>query len=290
MLRKKFPWAIFLTAAVLLSGCGNSEKMQTVEGLDALGSVQVVSREEGSGTRSSFADLVGFAKTDSDDATTDKALIVSDTNSVAAEVENNKSAIGYVSMGTDLPESVKMLAVNGTNASKENVSSGDYVLSRPLCLVWAGKLSETEQDFMTYVMGKGQAIVKNSYSNVHNSTDFLSNMSSGTITIHGSTSVANLMEELAEEYMSINTNAVIEVTVSDSTAGINDALQGSCDIGMVSRELKDYEKELLDYEVIAYDGIAVIVNSQNPLENINTDELKLLFTGETENWKDIKQS
>ncbi|MCD7825877.1 MAG: substrate-binding domain-containing protein [Clostridiaceae bacterium] len=293
---KKRCWAAFsLLAAVLaLGGCSTGgQTAAQVEGLDALGAVQVVSREEGSGTRSVFAELVGFdgssVEGKSDD-TTDDAQIVSDADAVIAAVRKNEAAIGYISMGSlDAADEEKVLAVDEEKAALANVKEGGYPLSRPFCLAWSGELSELEQDFLTYVRGKGQEIVSESYVAVKDSTTFLSGKLEGTITIHGSTSAAPLMEALAEEYMEINTHAVVEVEASDSTAGLNDAMQGLCDFGVASRELKDYEKELLNYKVIARDGIAVIVNNQNPLEEITTDELKSLFTGEYADWADINE-
>ena len=182
---------------------------------------------------------------------------------------------------------IKVLAVDGTEATMENVQDDSYSLSRPFSLAWSGKLNDLEQDFLTYVLGSGQAIVGQSYVAVHNSTTFLSGQYEGTITIHGSTSAAPLLEQLAEAYMEINPHAAIEVTASDSTSGLNDAMQGNCDFAMSSRELKDYEQELLNYEVIAQDGIAVIVNSLNPLTDITTEELNAIFTGSITDWGTI---
>ncbi|MCD8048584.1 MAG: substrate-binding domain-containing protein [Clostridia bacterium] len=291
MLQKRIA-PIFLIAAVLsLSACGETEKGVTqVDGLEELGLVQIVSREEGSGTRSAFADLAGFAEANSgSDATTENAQIASDAESVCEAVTRDISAIGYVSMGTTLNSDVKTLDVDGAEGSLENVINGKYSLSRPFTLVWTGELNDVENDFLTYVMGKGQAIVQKSYANVRDECDFLSDQSRGTITIHGSTSVTPLLQELANEYETINPNASIVITASDSTQGINDAMQGLCDIGMASRELKDYEKELLNYRVIAYDGIAVIVNAENPLDGVTFDELNALFTGEITSWEEINE-
>ncbi|MCD8074600.1 MAG: substrate-binding domain-containing protein [Lachnospiraceae bacterium] len=281
----------FLAALFLLTGCGaeKEQEKETVAGLDALGSVQVVSREEGSGTRSAFAELLGFDESNEEgapDATTKDAQIVSDAEAVIAAVRENESAIGYISMGSlsDLEEE-KVLAVNSVAGTTENVKSGDYSLSRSFILAWSGSLSELEQDFLTYVKGKGQGIVGESYVAVAKETTFLSGKQDGTITIHGSTSAAPLIEALAAEYMEYNPNATVEVVASDSTTGLNDAMQGLCDFGMASRELKDYEQELLTYETIAQDGIAVIVNGQNPLENVTEEQLKQLFTGEITEWE-----
>ncbi len=289
-MRKGKILVLTLALGLSLSGCAKEKTYEKVEGLDALGSIQVISREEGSGTRSAFVQALGIedgaeGKTD---GTTENALICEDAESVIAVVGENASAIGYISMGAlDSLDGEKTLAVDGVSATLENVKKGDYALSRPFLLAWSGSLSELEQDFLTYVLGKGQEIVGESYVTVDDATTFLSGKQSGTITIHGSTSAASLLEELAESYMEINPNATIEVTASDSTSGLNDAMQGKCDLGMASRELEDYEEELLDYEVIARDGIAVIVNESNPLGDVSLSELKEIFTGDYSDWSMI---
>lgn len=293
MMQKKCRLPVLLLAAALsLGGCGTTtQSMQKTEGLDALGVVQVISREEGSGTRSAFAQLVGFDGSTAEgkpDGTTDTAQIAVSAQEVIAQVRSNLNAVGYISMGslTGLDRE-KVLDVNHAAGTLANLKGGDYPLSRPFCLAWIGTLSDLEQDFLTYVTGKGQTIVSQSYVPAKNSTTFLSGQQTGTITIHGSTSAAPLLQELAAEYMSINPHATIVVTASDSTTGLNDAMQGICDFGMASRELKDYEKELLTYQVIAQDGIAVIVNAQNPLSDVTIEELKGIFTGSIVSWDDI---
>ncbi|MCC8129694.1 MAG: substrate-binding domain-containing protein [Clostridiales bacterium] len=283
---------LLLAVALMMSGCGAAaQSLPAVDGLDDLGGVQVVSREEGSGTRSAFAELVGFDEsTDGEraDATAETALVVTDAEVAIDAVASDPSAVGYVSMGAlDALDGAKALAVDGVEATLDNVKKGSYPLSRPFCLAWSGSLSELEQDFLTYVLGKGQAIVGQSYVTVADSTSFLSGKQSGTITIHGSTSAAPLLEALAEEYMTLNPNATVEVMASDSTTGLNDAMQGKCDFGAASRELKDYEAELLEYETIAEDGIAVIVNGENPLDAVTLEELYGLFTGTIADWNTI---
>ncbi|MCD8154249.1 MAG: substrate-binding domain-containing protein [Clostridiales bacterium] len=293
MVKKKYRLSFLLLTVVMTLGACGREKSSTaqVDGLEALGAVQVVSREEGSGTRSAFAQLVGFDESGEEgktDGTTGDARIASNAEEVIEAVREDSSAIGYISMGSlEALEGENVLSVDDVAGTLENVAKGDYPLSRPFCLAWSGDLNELEQDFLTYVLGKGQAIVEESYVNVKDSTTFLSGQETGTITIHGSTSAAPLLEALAEEYMEINPHAAVEVTESDSTTGLNDAMQGKCDFGMASRELLDYEKELLDFKVIAQDGIAVIVNEENPLTDVTTDELKALFTGEAADWADI---
>lgn len=287
----------FLLAGIclllLLSGCADTGQTggqdTRTEGLEKLGSILVISREEGSGTRNAFAELSGFLENTEGkpDLTTERAQIAESTEAVLEMVGENESAIGYLSLGA-LPESesIKTIKVNGAEADLKEKS---YPLSRNFYLAYSGTLSELEQDFLTYVHGAGQALVEESYIPVAKSSTFLSNKEKGTITISGSTSVAPLMEKLAEAYMKINPNAEIIVEATDSTDGLTRAMSGEVNLGMASRELKDYESELLDYEAIARDNIAVIVNAKNPLENITLDSLKNIFTGEFEKWEDLNQ-
>lgn len=287
---------IILSVLFLLSGCdqseGNlSEESQIVEGLKELGTIQVISREEGSGTRSTFAGLTGFleegnAKDNQSDLTREDASIAYDSEEVIRDVAANKSAIGYVSEGAlSDNENVKSLKVEGQTSEE----SEKYPLSRDFYLAYSGTLSDLERDFLTYVHGAGQEIVGKDYDTVAKSSSFLSNQAEGEISIEGSTSVAPLMEQLAEAYEKINTNAKITVIASDSTMGLTQAMAGKCDFGMSSRNLKDYEKELLDYESIARDNIVVIVERNNPLNDISLNELKDIYTGDIKNWEELNQ-
>ncbi|NCB92949.1 MAG: hypothetical protein EOM40_10390 [Clostridia bacterium] len=286
-MRANKKWLCLLTICVAfgISGCNNSENVQenvTVEGLDELGEIQVISREDGSGTRSAFAQLVGFDGTSEDggqsDQTTSDAQITNNAEEVIAAVEEGTSAIGYVSEGA-----------LGETQDVKSLSVGNGSLSRSFYLAYTGELNDLEQDFLTYVHSEGQGIVEKSYASVAKSSTFLSNKASGEISIKGSTSVAPLMQELAEAYMQINPEAVVTVEETDSTDGLTQAMEQTCDFGMASRDLKDYEKELLDYEMIAQDDIAVIVSKDNPLEDISLDSLKEIYTGEIKNWSDLNQ-
>ncbi|MDD3277673.1 MAG: substrate-binding domain-containing protein [Lachnospiraceae bacterium] len=266
------------------TGCGNSQNPEAktvVEGLDKLGNVQVIAREEGSGTRGAFAQLVGLEEGTKDLTTTD-AKVTEDSDSMIQAVAGNPSAIGYVSEGLlTVDGQVKKLFINGVSPEE---AGGKYPLTRSFYLAYSGTLSATAQDFLSYVHTEGQKIVDSSYTAVAKSSSFLSDQSVGTVTIQGSTSVEPLMQELADAYMALNTNADIQITVSDSTAGLNAAMAGSCDLGMASRDLKDYEKELLNYEKIAEDNIAVIVAAGNPLENIELTVLEKIYTGKLTAW------
>ena len=282
--------AVFIAGMVVtsLAGCGNTKKAQEkVKGLDKLGAIHVISREEGSGTRNTFAELAGFKENNSrnQDNTLEGAEIAEDTSSVLNKVGGDLSAIGYGSAGVMVSDSqVKVLSVEGTAACKKDVR---YPLSRSFYLVWNGKLNSVEEEFLRYIRSAGQEIVGQSYVTVSKQNSFLSLKPKGKITITGSTSVGPLLECLAEEYMKQNPKASIKVTQTDSGNGINQTIQGKCDMGMSSRELRDPEKELLNYEAIARDEIAVIVNAANPLNDITMDQLEAIYTGKTTEWKAI---
>ena len=294
MIRKKNGKGLLLlliTGALLMTGSTGCSKQaadtkQKVEGLDKLGQIGVISREEGSGTRGTFAQLAGFVQENTDkDQTVKDAQIADDTASVLNMVGSDRSAIGYGSAGIMVSDSqVKVLSVGGVEPGKNNAG---YPLSRSFYLVWSGKLNDVEDDFMRYIRGAGQEIVSQSYTAVGKQSSFLSLKPKGKITVTGSTSVGPLLECLAEEYMKLNPKAVITVKQTDSSDGIRQTMQGKCDLGMISRDLKDNEKEILDYESIARDEIAVIVNKENPFEDISLEQLEKIYTGKITEWQKL---
>lgn len=294
MIRKKNGKGLLLlliTGALLMTGSTGCSKQaadtkQKVEGLDKLGQIGVISREEGSGTRGTFAQLAGFVQENTDkDQTVKDAKIADDTASVLNMVGSDRPAIGYGSAGIMVSDSqVKVLSVGGVEPGKNNAG---YPLSRSFYLVWSGKLNDVEDDFMRYIRGAGQEIVSQSYTAVGKQSSFLSLKPKGKITVTGSTSVGPLLECLAEEYMKLNPKAVITVKQTDSSDGIRQTMQGKCDLGMSSRDLKDNEKEILDYESIARDEIAVIVNKENPLEDISLEQLEKIYTGKIKEWQKL---
>lgn len=296
--KKKIGIALAVVSVALLFGCSPvsgiksiSSKTQ-VEGLDQLGAITAVAREDGSGTRNVFAELLGFdeknKETGASDLTRGDAKVADSASNVVAEVAADKSAIGYVSMGA-LKEAtgIKVLAVNDTPLDVETVKKGTYPLSRSFYMAYYETDKELNQEFLRFVRGKGQEIVAEQYVPIAKAENFLSMKPKGSIRIDGSTSVAPLMEMIAEEYMLQNSNAEIEITESDSTKGIDSAIKGDADFAISSRELKDYEKELLDYEMIAKEGIAVIVNEENPMETITTEQLNQIYTGKISSWQEI---
>ena len=264
---------------------GSSSKSQTIT---------VVSREDGSGTRGAFIELFGIEEKDASgkkvDNTTDDATITNSTEVMMTTVAGDEAAIGYTSLGA-LNSSIKALKVDGAEATAANVKSGTYKISRPFNIATKGTVSEVTQDFINYILSEdGQKIVEsNGYISQGNSGAFTSNGASGKIVVAGSSSVTPVMEKLLEAYQKVNTGAKIELQESDSTTGMTAAIDGTCDIGMASRELKDSEKSAgLTNQVIALDGIAVIVNNKNSASNITSEQVKAIFTGETTDWRNVK--
>ena len=244
MTRKKWSFLFTVCLVTALIGCGQKNSQvdkNNNEELNKLGQIQVISREEGSGTRDTFASLTGFNKDGADgiDKTVNTATIADSMDSVIETVNKNPSAIGYVSAGTTGIEGVKTLEINGEAVSD---NKGKYPLTRSFYLAYSGTLNDVEQDFMTYVQSAGQEIVSGHYETIAKNATFLSNQSEGTIRIEGSTSMAALMKEIADAYMKINTHATIQVTATDSTKGLNSVMLGNCDMAMSSRDLKDYER------------------------------------------------
>ena len=252
--------------------------------------ITVISREEGSGTRDAFTELTGILKDDVD-RTVDTAEISNSTSVVTQSVAGNDAAIGYISLGS-LDDSVKAVKVDGAEASVDNVKSGDYKLQRPFNIVTKGEVAELPQDFINFIMSKdGQKIIeKEGYIAANeNAGEYKASRLTGTITLAGSTSVSPVMEVLADKYKELNSGVTIEIQQTGSGAGIQSTIEGVCDIGMASRALADDEaSQGLTSQEIALDGIAVIVNNDNSVENLTTDQIVKIFTGEITNWADVK--
>lgn len=289
-----------LCLASLATGCGNGDITSSGSGSGNQASssqpITVVSREDGSGTRGAFIELTGVQEKDADgnkvDNTTDDAIISNSTEIMMTTVSGDEYAIGYSSTGS-LNDTVKALNVNGVEPTSENIKSGEYTLSRPFNVATKGDAKGLAKDFMDYILSaQGQQVVEeNGYiASVDDAKEFKSSGEEGKIVVAGSSSVTPVMEKLAEAYKSINTKAEIEIQESDSTTGMTAASDGTCDIGMASRELEESEKDAgLVSTAIAMDGIAVIVNNSNSLTDISTDIVKAVFTGETTDWNDVSK-
>lgn len=300
MTKKITATALFGVLAVsAFAGCGgagsssngSSDTGSDAAKFDASKTISVVTREEGSGTRDAFTELTGVLVKDGDnktDNTTTSAVTINSTEAVITNVKDNEAAIGYISLGS-LNDTVKALKIGGVEATADNVKSGDYAVSRPFNIAYKSELSDVAQDFVDYIMSSdGQKIVSdNGYVTVSENAAYSGKKPSGKISVAGSSSVSPVMEKLAEAYQKVNTNAKVEIQTSDSSAGMQSAMGGTCDIGMASRDLKDEEKSALKAETIAKDGIAVIVNNANTCDDLTLDQVKSIYTGETTVWSDI---
>lgn len=254
--------------------------------------ISVMSREDGSGTRGAFIELFGIEKKDSNgkkvDYTTDEAAITNSTAVMLTSVAGDRYAIGYVSLGS-LNNSVKAVKIDGTVPSIANINNGTYKISRPFNIAIKKGLSDVAQDFVNFILSsEGQNVIAaNKYIQVP-SKDYKSSKASGKVVVAGSSSVSPVMEKLIEAYKKVNPNAKIELQTSDSTTGVTNAINGTCDIGMASRSLKDTEKAKGVQEItIAIDGIAVIVNKENPTDNLTKTQVEQIFTGNTTKWNKV---
>lgn len=272
-----------LTAS--LTGCGKG---------GANDNITVVSREDGSGTRGAFIELFGIEEKDADgnkvDNTISTAEITNSTSVMMTTIAGNKSAIGYISLGS-LDNTVKAVKIDGAEATVDNVKNGSYKISRPFNIATKGDVSEQTQDFIDYIFSaEGQAVIEDAgYISQGNNGSYTASGKSGKITIMGSSSVTPVMEKLKEAYVALNPDVTIEVQQSDSTTGMTSAIEGACDIGMASRDLKDSElSEGLNAQAIALDGIAVVVNNDSDVTDLTSDQVKQIYTGDITKWSELK--
>ena len=278
-----------LCVASLVTGCGSKKGDKAAGGSKP---ISVVTREDGSGTRGAFIELFGIEQEEGGkkvDKTTASASVSQSTEVMMTTVAGDEYAIGYTSLGA-LNDKVKALKVDGVEATAENVKSGTYKISRPFNIATKKDVSEAAQDFINYIMSAdGQKVVEdNGYIAVSENAAFKSNGAKGKIVVAGSSSVTPVMEKLAEAYQKVNTGAQVEVQQSDSTTGMTSAIDGLCDIGMASRDLKDSETEAgLTATVIAKDGIAVIVNNDSGVAELTSDQVKDIYTGNITTWEDL---
>lgn len=287
------------------------------------GSIGVVSREDGSGTRGAFVEIVGVVDEDDNDMTTLDAVIQNSTNGVMQTVAGDSQAIGYISLGS-VDDSIKVVPIDGVEALAENVTNGTYPIARPFNIAWSneGDLSEVAADFLTFIhSADGQAIVEEEgYVQVtpkadeeaateEESTEESTEESSeeaaseeavelpayevagleGTVEVVGSTSVTPVMEKLAEAYSALNEGVTINITSNGSSAGMEAAMNGTADLGMASRELDEEEQAELNFDAIAIDGIAVIAHPENPISGLTLENVKQIFLGEVTEWEEVAQ-
>ena len=273
-------------AVLMLAGCASAEMS---------GEITVMSREDGSGTRGAFVELTGVEQKNEAgekvDNTTVEANITNSTSVMITSVAGTTTAIGYISLGS-LNDTVKAISVDGVAPSVDTIKSGEYALARPFNIVTTGEVGELAQDFIRYILSaEGQAVIEeNGYIAIaEDAESYSASGLQGEVTVGGSSSVTPVMEKLAEHYMALNKDMKVSVQQSDSTTGVTSALEGIFDIGMASRALKDSELEAgAQGTAIAMDGIAVIVNPENPVSDLATEAIRKIFTGEMTDWADAQ--
>ena len=296
--------AVVGMVAGLATGCGGSNsdssadstgsdaKTEASADFDTSSDITIVSREDGSGTRGAFIELFGIEeKKDGEkvDMTTDDAQITNSTSVMLTTVAGDDYAIGYVSLGS-LNDTVKALKIDGEEATEQNIKDGKYKICRPFNIATKkGADNELAKDFISYIMSKeGQQVISdNGYIGDDSAEAYAGTKPSGKVVVGGSSSVSPVMEKLIEAYKKVNTGAEIELQTTDSTTGMTSAIDGSYDIGMASRELQDDEKDKLDSQAIATDGIAVIVNKNNTTDELSSDQVKDIYTGNAVAWDEV---
>ena len=279
-----------LASLSFLTACGGSSDSSSQGS-----TINVVSREEGSGTRGAFIELFGVQEKNADgekvDLTTNTAIVTNSTAVMLTTVAGDANAIGYASLGS-LDDSNKILQIDGVDATVENIKDGSYKISRPFNIVTQDGLSDAAQDFVNFILSSdGQAVVENSgYIPLDNAPAYTAQADKGKIVVSGSSSVTPVMEKLKEAYNKVNANVEVEIQQSDSTTGILNAIEGTADIGMASRALEDAElSQGVTETVIALDGIGVIVNKENALTGLTSEQVKAIYTGEITSWDDLSK-
>ena len=297
MKRKNLTLSVIAILALIamvvgLISCSNGAKTESEQNApsQASGAITVISREDGSGTRDAFTELMEITDEDGNDATTMTAEITNSTSVMASTVQGNAKAIGYVSLGS-LSDKVKALKVDGVAPSVETVKDGTYKLQRPFNIAYKeAEISETAKDFMAYIMSaEGQAVIEEEgYISIDTTTSYKASGAKGTVTVAGSTSVAPVMNVLADKYRALNPDVTVEIQESGSSAGIESAIQGAVEIAMSSRELTSEELETLKSEKIATDGIVVIVNQSNSFDGLTSQQIKEIYLGNITKWEEVK--
>lgn len=270
-----------------------TEAQTEAAGASMEGAIDVISREDGSGTRGAFIELFGVEQKDASgekvDYTTDDAEITNSTEVMITSVAGDKQAIGYISLGS-LNDSVKALKIDGAAATVDDIKDGSYKIARPFNIVTTGEVSDVAQDFINFIFSEeGQKVVEdNGYISQGNQGAYTASGKSGKVTVAGSSSVTPVMEKLAEAYKALNSDVTVEVQQSDSTTGVTSSIEGVCDIGMASRDLKEEETAKgAQGQVIAMDGIAVVVNNENPVEDLSSEQVKDIYVGDTTDWSEL---
>ncbi|WMJ24423.1 substrate-binding domain-containing protein [Paludicola sp. MB14-C6] len=284
---------MFLLAAIIcISFVACKPNTKNAGEFNASNEITVISREDGSGTRGAFVELLKIEQKEANgnkkDLTTKEAIVAPKTDVMLSQVAGNDYSIGYVSVGS-LSDKIKAIQVDGIKATPENIKNGSYKVARPFNIATKVEQNEVTKDFIHFILSKeGQEVVAKTYIAVNDKAAAYSGKKpSGKIVVAGSSSVSPIMEKLKEAYTKVNPNATIEIQTSDSSSGMKATTDGVCDIGMASRDLKESEKATLKATQIAIDGIAVVVNNNNPITNLSSEAIKNMFTGKTTTWDDL---
>lgn len=293
--KKYLPFVLAGALALsVITGCGGGSEEGSA-GFDETREINVLTREDGSGTRGAFTELFGIERKNEAgekvDYTADTAAVTNSTSVMMTSVAGDLYAVGYISLGS-MNDSVKAIQIDGTDATIENIKNGTYRIARPFNIATKDDLSDEARDFMDFIMSAdGQTVIEeNGYISVSDAAAYSGKTNAGKIVIAGSSSVTPVMEKLKEAYLEKNPGVTIEIQQSDSSTGISGTIDGSCDIGMASRELTDSEREKgLTAAVIAMDGIAVIVNNDCPVNGLTSEQVADIFMGNAVNWNELSQ-
>lgn len=292
-MKKQIKYRTLILSSVLtlflLTGCGNN----TAAPFNTEKEINTLTREDGSGTRGAFVELFGIEQKNNNgekfDYTTNLAAVTNSTSVMIMTIAGDLYSIGYISLGS-MNDMVKAISIDGADATMENIKNGIYKIARPFNIATKKDISEPAQDFIDFIMSAdGQTIIENNgYVSIANGESYNRKNVSGKIVVAGSSSVTPVMEKLKEAYLEKNPDITIEIQQSDSSTGMSDTIDGTCDIGMASRELKDSElAKGLTPTVIAMDGIAVIINNNNPINELTSEQVKDIFTGNSTRWSDM---
>ncbi len=289
-MKKIFGLMVLLALLVgTLTACGGSGDQE--DGGSSLGAVHVISREDGSGTRGAFVELLGIVDAAENDAITAAAEITNSTSVMISTVAGNPNAIGYISLGS-LSDDVKAVSIDGVKPTVEDINNGTYTIARPFNVVYQeNTLSDLAADFKTFILSdEGQSIIsEEGYIRITAGESYTASGLKGTITLAGSTSVSPVMEVLADAYKKQNPGVTVEIQQTGSSAGITSASEGVCDFGLSSRALKDSEASQLTSVAIARDGIVVIVNHDNEITNLTGEQVKNIYLGEISHWSEVAE-
>ena len=274
VMKKLFVFAslVFAFAFVLTAGESSGSAFDTSR------NISVVAREDGSGTKSAFMEIIGL-RGKADPAS---VIIQAGTAGVLAEVRGNPAAIAYESLGY-VTNDVKMLKIDGVEATVANIKNGTYKISRPLSVAYRESTLENDVNkaFYTFLQSSGaqEIINDNGYVSIVDGAPLytMNGSLSGTIDISGSTSLQPLMIELAAAFEKIQPNIKINVSGGGSGTGYKNANEGVSEFGMISEEFAPDKAPSCTYYMVSKDGIAIIVNNRNPLDNITMEQLKNIY-------------